>query len=77
MKLAGLILLALLVIAVFISGCVREPAGPTTDPTTGPATGGLTQEQAEQKAFQTLDQEMDALEDMTLEELENELLQQG
>ncbi|NIO22888.1 MAG: hypothetical protein GTN38_02575 [Candidatus Aenigmarchaeota archaeon] len=75
MKFAA-ILLALLVAAVFVSGCVQEPPGPT-GPTTGPTDGGLTQEQAEQQALQTLDQEMDALEEMSLEELENELLQQG
>jgi PBP1b-binding outer membrane lipoprotein LpoB len=70
MKLAGIIVLALLVLTVWISGCVQEPAAPPT--------GGLTQEQAEQQAFQTLEQEMDeAIEGMTLEELENELLQQG
>jgi PBP1b-binding outer membrane lipoprotein LpoB len=71
MKLAGIIVLALLVLTIWISGCVREPAAP-------PTTGALTQEQAEQQAFQTLEQEMDdSIGGMTLEDLENELLQQG
>ncbi len=70
MKLAGVLVLAVLVGMVLISGCVQEP--------TGPPTGKLTQEQAEAQAFQTLEQEMEeAIEKMTLEELENELLQQG
>ena len=71
MKLASALVLVVLVAALSISGCVQEPAGP-------PATGELTQAQAEDQALQTLEQEMDeAIGGMTLEELENELLQQG
>jgi|GEM_PF-3322112 len=76
MKLAIALLLVALVFTVYISGCVQEPTSPDTGPT-GPTTGALTEAQAEQQALQTLDQEMEALEEMSLEELENELLQQG
>jgi len=69
MKFAIALVLIALILTITISGCVQQPSGPPT--------GGLTQEQAEQKALQTLDQEMNALEEMTLEDLENELLQQG
>lgn len=70
MKLASALVLVVLVAAIVISGCVQEPAGPPT--------GGLTEKQAEDQALQTLEQEMDeAIEGMTMEDLENELLQQG
>lgn len=70
MKSAVALVLVVLVVAVAISGCVREPATPPT--------AGLTQEQAEDLAFQELEHEMDqAIGDMTLEDLENELLQEG
>ncbi|MCK4335268.1 MAG: hypothetical protein KAW40_00925 [Candidatus Aenigmarchaeota archaeon] len=66
MKLTSALVLVVLVATIVISGCVQEP------------TGGLTEEQAEDQALQTLEQEMDeAIGGMTLEELENELLQQG
>jgi outer membrane lipoprotein-sorting protein len=70
MKFAIALVLVALVLAITISGCVQQPSGP-------PA-GGLTQEQAESQAFQALEQEMqENLEDMTLQEIENELFQQG
>lgn len=71
MKIAGAIVLAVLLAAVLVSGCVQRTEGP-------PTTGELTQGQAEEQAYQALEQEMEeSLEDMTLEELEDELLQQG
>lgn len=70
MKMAAAFLLAVLIVAaVFISGCVQQ---------TGPPEGELTSEEAENQAYLTVEQEMeDAIESMTLEELENELLNQG
>jgi outer membrane lipoprotein-sorting protein len=72
MKLALAIVFALLVATVFISGCVQQQQAPST--------GGqpLTAEEKEQQAANTLEQEMDqAIGNMTLEDLENELLTQG
>ena len=71
MKLAGALLLVVLLVAILISGCVQD---------TGTTTGGeqLTQAEMEDQAYQALEQEMgDAIDQMTLEELENELLSQG
>jgi PBP1b-binding outer membrane lipoprotein LpoB len=74
MKLAGILILAVLLTAVFISGCVQQDTTPAT-----PGGGKqLTQSEMEDQALQTLEQEMgEAIENMTMEELENELLQQG
>ena len=70
MKLAGALVLVVLVATIVISGCVQEP--------TGPPTGGLTEKQIEDQAFSTVEKEMeDAIDSMTLEDLENELLQEG
>ncbi len=70
MKFIAALVLVVLVVAVAISGCVREPAAPPT--------GSLTQKQADNLALYELEQEMgEAIGDMTLEELENELLQEG
>ena len=69
--------MAVLLAAVLISGCVQDTGTDGTD--TGP-TGGeqLTQAEIEDQAYQALEQEMDqAIDQMTLEELENELLSQG
>ena len=72
MKLALTFVFALLVATVFISGCVQQQQAPST--------GGqpLTASEKEQAASNTVQQEMDqAIGDMTLEDLENELLAQG
>jgi len=70
MRFAGILVLVVLIVAVFISGCIQQ-AGPS-------GTGELTEQQMEEQAYNALEQEMEqALENMTLEELENELLQQG
>jgi len=66
MKLAVVLVLVALMAVAFISGCVQE---------TG-ITGELTGEQMEEEAFQTIEEEMEeALENMTMEELERELLE--
>ena len=72
MKLAGTLVLSILLAAVLIAGCVQQPEGPGVD-------GQLTQAEMENQAYDTIEQEMEnAIESMTLEELENELLlQQG
>ncbi|UCC91718.1 MAG: hypothetical protein JSV39_00380 [Candidatus Aenigmatarchaeota archaeon] len=69
MKLAVALLLVVMVVAI-ISGCVQEP--------TGPPTGGLTEKQIEDQAFSAVEKEMeDAIDSMTMEDFENELLQEG
>ncbi len=61
---------AVLIVAVAISGCIQQ--GATGG---GAATAAGT---PEQQAFQTVDQEVDqSLDDMTAQEIENELLIQG
>jgi len=69
MKMAFALVLVVLVAAVAISGCVQQAA-------TGgePATGKL----AEDQATQAVEQEMDlAIGNITLEDVQNELLNQG
>ncbi len=73
-------LIAILIGVVLISGCTQTPSGGGPD---GPQAGGLVggeipARQAQEQAFQTVDQEMEqAVGSMTLEDVENELLQQG
>lgn len=73
MKLAGVLVLGILLVAVLIAGCVQQPEDLDGDG------GQLTQAEMEDQAYDTIEQEMEnAIESMTLEELENELLlQQG
>ncbi len=72
MKLALTLVFALLVATVFISGCVKQQEAPST------GSQPLTAAEKEQYASNTLQQELDqAIGDMTLEDLENELLAQG
>jgi hypothetical protein len=72
MKLTGTLVLGLLLVAVLIAGCVQQPTGPSGDG------AQLTQAEMEQQAYNTLEQEMEqAIDEMTLQEIENELLQQG
>ena len=65
MKLAIVLVLVALVAVVSISGCTQNEAGPS---------GELTAKQMEEDAFKAMEDEMDAMEDMNLDELENELL---
>lgn len=65
MKLAVVMVLVALVAVAFVSGCVTEPIGPS---------GGLTADQMEEQAYQEVENELGNLEDMSLEEIENELL---
>lgn len=68
------VLAVMLMATLMISGCVQQ-APPSGGP---PTTGKLTQEQAEQQAMNELENELDeAVGNVTLENLENELLQQG
>ena len=73
MKLIGTFLLAFIVLgAVAVSGCVQQQ---DTAPTGGEE---LTQAEMEDQAYRAVEQEMEqAIDDMTLEEIENELLAQG
>jgi len=69
MKMTLTLIFVVLIAAVFISGCVQQA-------TTGgePATGKL----AEDQATQAVEQEMDlAIGNITLEDVQNELLNQG
>ncbi|MCD6590526.1 MAG: hypothetical protein J7K72_00980 [Candidatus Aenigmarchaeota archaeon] len=70
MRAVSIILLLAIISAVFISGCVQQQG------TGGQTTG---QEiQVEDQAIQTLENELDqALENITMEDLENELLAQS
>ncbi|MFH1237427.1 MAG: hypothetical protein V1648_03425 [Candidatus Aenigmatarchaeota archaeon] len=70
MKILLALVLVALVATVMVSGCTQTPAtGGGTAKTTASADG---------QAFNTVDQELDqALEGMTVEDMENELLQQG
>jgi PBP1b-binding outer membrane lipoprotein LpoB len=71
MKIVLALVLAVLVTTVLISGCTQQPSGQS-------GAGKLTQKQAEGQAFQAVQQEVDqALGNITLQEVQNELLQQG
>lgn len=65
MKLAIVLVLVALVAVVCISGCTQDGTGPS---------GELTGDQMEEDAFKAMEDEMDAMEDVNLDELENELL---
>jgi hypothetical protein len=70
MKILLALVFVALVATVLISGCTQTPA---TGGGTAKATGS-----AEDQAFNTVDQELDqALEGMTVQDMENELLNQG
>ena len=70
MKILLALVFVALVATVLISGCTQTPA---TGGGTTKATGS-----AEDQAFNTVDQELDqALEGMTVQDMENELLNQG
>lgn len=72
MKYAFTLAMVLLVSAVLISGCTTHPGD------SGTSTGQLTQAQKESQALAAVDQEMEqSIGNMTLEDMENELLQQG
>jgi|YelNatPaOPRAMG01_1025707.scaffolds.fasta_scaffold521628_1 outer membrane lipoprotein-sorting protein len=71
MKFAVLIILVIITATIFISGCVQQqvPVGGTEK---------MTGEEIEQEAGNVIEQEMDsALGNISLEDLENELLEQG
>jgi len=71
MKTALALAFAVLIVAVAISGCVQQG-------TTGGEGATAAKGTPEQQAFQAVDQEVDqALENMTAQEIENELLNQG
>jgi outer membrane lipoprotein-sorting protein len=73
MKTVLALVFAALIAAVFISGCVEQ--GTTITGGGGPQ---LTQSQQEDQAFSTVDQEMQqAIGNITLQGIENQLLQQG
>ncbi len=61
---AVVLVLAALMAVTAISGCTQTDTGPS---------GELTAEQMEDEAYKAVEQEMDLLEDMSLEDLENEL----
>lgn len=66
MKTTAVVLVLIALVAVTaISGCTQTDTGPS---------GELTAEQMEDEAYKTVEQEMDLLEDMSLDDLENELL---
>lgn len=70
MKILLALVFVALVTTVMVSGCTQTPA-------TGGGTAKTTAS-AEDQAFNTVDQELDqALEGMTTQDMENELLQQG
>jgi PBP1b-binding outer membrane lipoprotein LpoB len=76
MKYAFAIVLALLVSAVLISGCTTVPTG--GQETGEPSGAQMTQSEKESQALAAVEQEMDELIDnMSMEDLENELLNQG
>lgn len=80
MKIALALIFVGLIAAVLISGCVQQGGtGPAGGGTTG--TGGgqqLKAAQMEDQAAQAVQQEMDnAIGNITLEEIQNQLLQQG
>jgi len=71
MKTALALIFAVLVATVVISGCVQQAA-------TGGGGQQLTAAEKEQQASQAVDQEIEnAIGNVTLENLENELLTQG
>jgi outer membrane lipoprotein-sorting protein len=73
MKILMAFVFVALVAAVAISGCVQQ-----TPVTGGETSGKMTASQMEQQAANTLEEEMEqAIGDITLEDLENELLAQG
>ncbi len=73
MKYVVMILALLVLSVVFVSGCATTPDTGNTG-----ATGELTAKEKEDLAYQAIDNEIDqALENMTLEDIENELLNQG
>jgi PBP1b-binding outer membrane lipoprotein LpoB len=78
MKYAFALVMAILVSAVLISGCTNQP-GSSANPATGPSAGAqLTQSEKESQAATAVEQEMNqAIENMTMQEIENELLVQG
>jgi PBP1b-binding outer membrane lipoprotein LpoB len=70
MKTTLTLIFAALIAAVFISGCTQQTG------TTG--NGQQTTANQEQQAFQAIDQETNqALQNMSLQDVENELLVQG
>ncbi len=73
MKIMTTLILSFIIISsVLISGCIQQD---TTDTSGGDQ---LSQQSAEDAALAAVEQEMeDALSEMTLEEIENELLTQG
>jgi PBP1b-binding outer membrane lipoprotein LpoB len=71
MKLAIVMILAVIAMTVFISGCVQQQAPPG-------GTGKMTEEEIEQETGNLIEEEMNsALNNISLEDLENELLEQG
>lgn len=70
MKMTLTLIFVVLMAAVFISGCVQQ----TATPGTGTAAKGT----ADEQAFQTVSDEVDqAVGNMTLDDVQNELLNQG
>ncbi len=75
MKYAFAMVMALLVSAVFISGCTTSPGSQETGSTQGVQ---MTQSEKETQALNAVETEMEAaIESATLEDLQNELLSQG
>lgn len=75
MKITLALIFVVLIAAVLISGCVQQgPAGGTQ----GTGGGQATASQAEDQAARTVDQEMgNAIGNMTLNDVQNDLLKQG
>ncbi len=66
------IVLAMVVSVVFISGCIQ-----TRQEVTPPVIGHVTEDVIEDQAFNTVDEEINnVLENMTMEDVEDALLQQ-
>jgi outer membrane lipoprotein-sorting protein len=65
MRIAIVLVLVALVAVISISGCTQNETGPS---------GELTANQMEEDAFKAMENEMDAMENINLDELENELL---
>jgi outer membrane lipoprotein-sorting protein len=66
MKVAVVLVLVAMMAVALISGCTQQ-AGPS---------GELTGAQMEEEAYKAVEQDMGTLDDMTMEDLESELLSQ-